>query len=145
MTKVTFVKLASLAAVLVGTLVAVEAQAQMAGALTENSDTVVGDAVLVVEPATIGVGEQAQLTANDLPPPSSSDMLIVVAAGAPNSVGTEYSEDVLFSSYASNLTYGPVDVGPLAPGDYEVRWLTKLYNNDNRLEVGARTPLSVDR
>ena len=38
-----------------------------------------------------------------------------------------------------------LEVGPFAPGRYEVRWLTTLYNNQQRLEVGARAQFSVTR
>jgi hypothetical protein len=33
--------------------------------------------------------------------------------------------------------------GPLAPGSYEVRWLTTLYNNQQKYQVGARTQFTV--
>lgn len=109
------------------------------------SGDVVGDAIITISPDTMRVGEHANVTIEDLPDPSSSDAVIVVAAGAPDNVGVLSSENVLKTVYASNLAYGPIDIGPFPPGTYEVRWLTSLYNVDGRLEVGARALLEVTR
>lgn len=111
---------------------------------TAGSD-VVSDAVISLSPQTIRVGETTKLTIEDMPEPSSSDQIIVVAAGAPDSVGVQSSDNVLNWNYASMLSYGPLEIGPFAPGSYEVRYLTTLYNNERRLEVGARAPLEVTR
>jgi hypothetical protein len=37
------------------------------------------------------------------------------------------------------------EAGPFSPGAYEVRWLTTLYNNEQRFEIGARGRFSIGR
>jgi len=43
--------------------------------------------------------------------------------------------------YRGGQSLGPV--GPFAPGAYEVRFQTTLYNNDKRGEIAARTGFIV--
>jgi hypothetical protein len=72
-----------------------------------------------------------------------SDELVVVEAGAPD----DGSAQVLARGYTENELYREAgfEIGPFAPGTYEVRWMTTLYNNDGRLEVGARARFTVVR
>ena len=36
-----------------------------------------------------------------------------------------------------------IPIGPFAPGKYEVRYMTHLYNNAGRYETSARTAFTV--
>lgn len=102
---------------------------------------VVGDA-RIVAPASMRVGEKMRVMFEGLPNPSSRDQFVVVEAGSPDN-----NPKNLTYAYASNrpLVENGWEIGPFAPGQYEVRWMTTLYNNDLRLEVGARAPFSVTR
>ena len=110
-----------------------------------GNSTDVGDAVITIDPPTFRVGDQAHVTFTNMPNPGSMDTVIVVEAGAPENTGIAGSEGVITYQYASSVRDSGMDIGPLAPGDYEVRWLTTLYNNERRLEVGSRAALSVVR
>lgn len=108
---------------------------------------VVGDGKITVQPS-MRVGQKMVASFQDFPDPGDSDILVVVAAGAPDGVtpGSQ-GEKPLAYTYASNrytLENG-WEIGPFAPGRYEVRWLTTLYNNQKKLEVGARAQFSVTR
>lgn len=114
------------------------------GVLANNSNDV-GDAIITIDPPTFRVGDQARVTFTNMPNPGSSDIVIVVEAGAPENTGIAGSDGVIAYQYASTVRDSGMDIGPLAPGDYEIRWLTTLYNNERRLEVGSRAMLSVVR
>ena len=109
---------------------------------------VVGDGKFVVQPPTIRVGQKATVKFVDFPEFSTQDKLVVVPAGVPDSMGTGFgAEDKPLAGVSASAYYisNGWQVGPFAPGVYELRWLTTLYNNENRLEVGARGRLTVTR
>lgn len=107
------------------------------------------DAVMTATPAKIRVGDQVTISIENMPTPYSYDIIVVVAAGSPDTTGTigGNRDGVLSSEYAANLpsSGNAIVLGPFPPGRYEARWLTVLYNSENRLEVGSRVPFEVTR
>jgi hypothetical protein len=100
---------------------------------------VVGKGVITATPSPAEVGDQVTLTFANFPKTVGElDGLIVVPAGTPDSA---YN---IGSSFRQNLAQGSDKVGPFAPGTYEARWLTMLYNNDRKMQVGARTQFTVN-
>ena len=114
----------------------------------DESGAVVGDGKFVVQPSTIRVGQKATARFIDFPEFSTQDKLVVVPAGVPDSIGVGFGgEDKPLTNLSASAYYitNGWQVGPFAPGVYELRWLTTLYNNESRLEVGARGRLTVTR
>jgi hypothetical protein len=100
---------------------------------------VVGKGVITATPDPAEVGDKITLTFANFPKSvGGSDELIVVPVGTPD---TAYN---IGSSFTQNLAAGSDVVGPFAPGTYEARWLTTLYNNQNKMQVGARTQFTVN-
>jgi len=101
---------------------------------------------ITLTPPNLRVGETAQVSCNNFPRPTSADELIVVPAGSPDlDPGTPQGAGirVLVRIYALNCTAYVNRIGPFAPGAYEIRDMTTLYNNDNRREIATRTAFSV--
>jgi len=103
-----------------------------------------------VTPPQGKVGTRFTFVCRDFPEPTQRDTVYVVPAGTPDI--DPYSSEaadvkVLWKDYAANCYRNKgrffSTAGPFAPGNYEVRFLTTLYNNDNRLEVSTRTAFSV--
>lgn len=108
---------------------------------------VVGDGKIIVRARQMRVGQRMAVSFQGFPEVGDGDVVQVVSAGAPDNVQpSSQGEKPLAFSY---LTRWQIDngweIGPLAPGLYEVRWLTMLYNNERKLEVGARAQFSVTR
>lgn len=105
------------------------------------------DAVISISPAAPRVGDKLKVTFADMPNPSDYDTVVVVPAGSPDSTGMKNTQEAIEWTYIANAQYleSGWNIGPIAPGAYEVRWLTTLYNNESRLEVGARAPFEVSR
>jgi hypothetical protein len=103
---------------------------------------VVGKGVVTINPAAPQVGDRLKLSFAKFPHLTGYDMVVVVSAGTPDSASAAGS--ILWYTYLNdqNIESG-IDCGPFAPGSYEVRWLTQLYNNQNKYQVGARTPFTV--
>lgn len=108
-----------------------------------------GEAV-VVNPAQGRVGTRFDVTCKDFPEPTSFDTVYIAPAGTPDV--DPYSqaardEKILWKDYAANCyrSQGRFSekAGPFAPGSYEARFITRLYNNDGRMEVSTRTPFTV--
>jgi hypothetical protein len=104
---------------------------------------------ITATPAIARVGNQITLSFKDFPKATSYDVIVVVPAGTPDLDPMQRGGDmkILDRTYASNLMDGSGNettwkVGPHAPGRYEARWMTRLYNNEDRLEVKARAPLT---
>lgn len=115
----------------------------------ETSKMIDSGVEITIQPEAPKLGDSITAMATNVPQSTSSDMFIVVPAGSPDTAGISNSQGVLNSIYSSNQYYldnGWV-VGQLAPGAYEIRWLTALYNNDQprRLELAARTEFEVSR
>ena len=101
---------------------------------------------LVLDPPKLRVGGTLKVTCTNFPTPTNYDKIIVVAAGAPNADPNSPAGSgikVLGYDYASNCAQGVLTYGPFAPGNYEVRFYTQLYNNDGRQEIATRTKFSV--
>jgi hypothetical protein len=100
---------------------------------------VVGKGIITATPNPAEVGGQITLTFANFPKEVGGyDELIVVPVGTPDSAHN------FGSSFRRNLSDGNDIVGPFAPGTYEARWLTTLYNNESTLQVGARTQFTVN-
>jgi hypothetical protein len=91
------------------------------------------------------VGDEIHLTLAHFPHVTTTDIIIVVPAGTPDTVvdpsgvGTRNYATMCVDAtnpYACKF-------GPFAPGTYEVRWLTELYNNQQKYQVGARAQFTV--
>ncbi|BAT60005.1 hypothetical protein GJW-30_1_02540 [Variibacter gotjawalensis] len=128
-----------------------QAQAQPAqGQPAQQQDElgpVVGDGKIRVAPQ-MRVGQKTTASFSDFPDPGEGDQLVVVSAGAPDNITSNSSgEKPLAYTYAGSrwIIDNGWEIGPFAPGRYEVRWLTQLYNNEKKLEVGARAQFSVRR
>lgn len=101
---------------------------------------------IVLDPPQLKVGQTTNITCPDMPSPTSYDKLEVVKAGSPDvDPGTAEGSGVkvLWNTYASSCNAYVLTMGPFAPGKYEIRFYTTLYNNDNLLEIATRTPFSV--
>jgi hypothetical protein len=101
---------------------------------------------IVLNPPTARVGQQIAVTCQDFPQPTGYDKLIVVAAGTPDvdpDTAAGAGIKVLWKDYAANCNKYKMMAGPFAPGAYEVRFMTRLYNNDQRQEIATRTPFTV--
>lgn len=108
---------------------------------------IVGDGSnkVIVQPTTARVGQKFKVSFSNFPDPNT-DVFLVVRAGTPdfNPVSPPVGVKPLDFHYIynrENLT--DQMVGPFAPGNYEARYMTKLYNNDGRYETSARTMFSV--
>lgn len=103
-----------------------------------------------VEPLAGRVGQHFTFTCVDFPEPTNYDIVYVVTAGTPDfdpdSVAGR-QQKILWRDYASNCYRNGgaffSQAGPFAPGAYEVRFSTRLYNNDQRSEVATRTKFTV--
>lgn len=108
---------------------------------------IVGDGAnkVVVQPTTARVGQKIKVSFSNFPDPNK-DILVVVHAGTPDFDPTRRPADlkVLYEGYIYNKdSLRDVQIGPFAPGNYEARYLTTLYNNDGKYEASARTMFSV--
>jgi len=108
---------------------------------------VVGDGRIIVRSRQMRVGQKMAVSFQGFPETGEGDLVQVVSAGAPDNVQpNSQGEKPLAFSYLGRWTVdNGWEIGPFAPGLYEIRWLTTLYNNDRRLEVGARAQFSVVR
>ena len=100
---------------------------------------------MLLEPAAPRVGQTIRITCQDFPKPTSADTLVVVPAGTPVMDpirGPDQTKAVWFA-YALNCFGIPVTAGPFAPGAYEVRFMTRLYNNTGVMELHATTAFRV--
>jgi hypothetical protein len=106
----------------------------------------VSDGKIVVTPAKVRVGQKFKITCVDCPDPGPQDKLIIVNAGAPDDVVHDTPGAVVAYNAATTYywQYG-WEAGPYSPGNYEARWLTTLYNNEQRFEIGARGQFSIGR
>ena len=96
------------------------------------------------------VGQRFTVNCVNFPQENSSDKLVIVPAGTPVMDPTRSREQsgALWSNYGANCSNpgSPgYEAGPFAPGAYEVRWMTTLYNNESpiRYEMKAMTAFIV--
>jgi hypothetical protein len=101
---------------------------------------------MTVTPALGRVGQIITFGCSEFPDPTTFDLLVVVPAGTPEMDPGRSREDtkIVWSDYAMNCKRaGSIKGGPFAPGRYEIRFVTMLYNNEHRYEVRTRTPFSI--
>ena len=117
--------------------------APAAAAATDDTDTV--DGQIVLTPATPRVGQAIRATCENFPEPTNYDKLVVVPAGTPV-MDPDKPVDmtkVVSWFYAKNCFSAPVTFPPLAPGAYEIRFMTRLYSNFGVVEMHAMTAFRV--
>ena len=108
---------------------------------------VVGDGKIVLRAKQMRVGQKMAASFQGFPEVGEGDLVQVVAAGAPDNVqpNSQGEKPLAFSYLSRWMVDNGWEIGPYAPGLYEVRWMTTLYNNERKLEVGARAQFSVTR
>lgn len=114
---------------------------------TAEQPEIVGDGAnkVVVQPTTGRVGQRFKVSFTNFPDPNR-DIFVVVRAGTPDFDPMHPPMDlkILYQDWIYNKSsLTDRQIGPFAPGNYEARYLTMLYNNDNRYEASARTMFSV--
>lgn len=119
------------------------ATAAPAAAAADDADTT--DGQIVLTPATPRVGQAIRATCENFPQPSTFDKLVVVPAGTPVMDPDKPADmtKVVSFSYALNCFQAPVTFAPLAPGAYEIRFMTRLYSNAGVVEMHAMTAFRV--
>lgn len=104
---------------------------------------------LAVTPPAGRVGQRFTIACVNFPDLTSAnyDKLVVVPAGTPvmSPISDFQQSKILWSEYARNCGIQAVQAGPFAPGAYEVRWMTTLYNNDpvTRYELKAKAAFTI--
>jgi hypothetical protein len=108
---------------------------------------VVGDGKIVVRAKQMRVGQKMAVSFQGFPETGEGDLVQVVSAGAPDNVqpNSTGEKPLAFTYLSRYFVDNGWEIGPFAPGLYEIRWLTTLYNNERKLEVGARAQFSVTR
>ena len=101
---------------------------------------------VTVTPPAGRIGQMFQFGCVNIPTESGYDQLVVVAAGTPVMDPTRNRDQtrVLWYTYTNQCPNNP-KAGPFAPGSYEVRWMSTLFNNDSpkRYEMKAKTVFTV--
>lgn len=94
-----------------------------------DDDTPAGTISLL--PAAPRVGQTIRVTCENFPQPTNYDVIIVVPAGTPvmDPARPVDQTKILWYAYATNCYHVPLTAGPFAPGQYEVRFMTRLYSN----------------
>jgi hypothetical protein len=103
---------------------------------------------LTISPPGGRVGQLFTIGCRNLPENSNSDMIIVVRAGSPVLPPNANSEQmkILTQGYSANCKFYNNTIpnfGPYAPGDYEVRFMSTLYNDDHKYEMKAKIAFTV--
>jgi hypothetical protein len=101
--------------------------------------------VISLIPAAPRVGQTIRVTCENFPQPSNYDEIIVVPAGTPVMDPARQVDQtkIIWYAYAMNCYHVPLTAGPFAPGAYEVRFMTRLYNNAGVSELKATTAFRV--
>lgn len=102
---------------------------------------------LDVTPPVAARGQQVTVRCRGFGPPALYDLLVVVRAGAPD-LGPDGGADpgqAVFQRLAAtyDLERETIDLVMLPAGAYEVRYLSRQYNPQGRMEVMARAGLTV--
>ena len=105
---------------------------------------------LTVTPPAGRVGQIFTINCVNFPDLANAgyDKLVIVPAGTPvmNPDGPREQTKSLWIRYAKlSCGQGVIEAGPFAPGAYEVRWMTKLYNNEEpiRFELKATAAFTI--
>jgi len=102
---------------------------------------------LDVVPPVAARGQQVTVRCRGFGPPAMYDVVVVVRAGAPDG-GPDGAVDpgqVLFQRLAATYDLEREGIGlvMLPAGAYEVRYMSRQYNPQGRMEVMARSGLTV--
>jgi hypothetical protein len=103
---------------------------------------------LTITPASGRVGQIFTIGCVNLPENSSQDVIIVVRAGSPVLPPGSPADQmrVLTSAYSQNCKMSNnrlTGFGPYAPGNYEARFMSVLYNDDKKFEMKAKAAFTV--
>ena len=102
---------------------------------------------LDVLPAVAARGQPVVVRCRGFLPAALFDLLVVVRGGAPDFApdGTPDESQFLVKGLAHlyEIERAGVVIPALPPGAYEVRYLSRQYNSDGRMEVMARAGLTV--
>jgi hypothetical protein len=103
---------------------------------------------LTISPPSGRVGQMFTIGCQNLPENGQFDVIIVVRAGTPVLPPDANSGQmkVLTSAYTANCkayNNNLTGFGPYAPGNYEARFMSKLYNDDHKFEMIAKVAFSV--
>lgn len=105
------------------------------------------DPSISITPPGGRVGQRFKVGCVNFPQENNYDRLVIVPAGTPvmDPTGGREQSGVLWFVYGSLCGNPGNEAGPFAPGAYEVRWMTTLYNNDypTRYEMKAMTAFTV--
>lgn len=103
---------------------------------------------LTISPANGRVGQIFTIGCVNLPENGRADVVIVVRAGSPV-LPPDVSSDqmkVLTSAYTLSCKYYNntlPNFGPYAPGNYEARFMSRLYNDEHKFEMKSKIMFSV--
>lgn len=118
-------------------------------ATAAEQPNIVGDGAnkVIVQPAAARVGQKLKVSFSNFPDPNA-DMFLVVPAGTPdfNPINPPPDLRPVYSyRFWNRSSLVDLQIGPFAPGNYEARYMTTLYNNEQppRYETSARTMFSV--
>lgn len=104
------------------------------------------DYSITIAPAAVRVGQQLTAGCGNIPYANASyDQLIIVPAGLTVVDPDRSYADILWSVGTLQCVNSPFKVGPFAPGAYEIRWMSKLFNNEKpiRYEVKAKVAFTI--
>ena len=106
------------------------------------------DPALTISPANGRVGQIFTIGCVNLPENGRFDVVIVVRAGSPVLPPDANADQmkVLTSGYVANCKPSNNNLtgfGPYAPGNYEARFMSRLYNDDHKFEMKAKVAFSV--
>lgn len=101
---------------------------------------------LDVTPAVAAAGQPVVVRCRGFLPAALFDLIVVVRAGAPDFAadGTPDNKQMLVKGLAHlfEIERAGIGIPALPPGVYEVRYLSRQYNPDGRMEVMARASLT---
>ncbi len=103
---------------------------------------------LTISPPGGHVGQMFTVGCQNLPENGRFDVIIVVRAGTPVLPPDANSAQmkVLTSAYTANCkayNNNLTGFGPYAPGNYEARFMSQLYNDDHKYEMIAKVAFAV--
>ncbi len=103
---------------------------------------------LTISPPSGRVGQMFTIGCQNLPENGRFDVIIVVRAGTPVLPPDANSAQmkVLTSAYTANCkayNNNLTGFGPYAPGNYEARFMSQLYNDDHKYEMIAKVAFAV--
>ena len=100
-----------------------------------------------VTPAVAARGQPVTVRCRGFLPPALFDLIVVVRAGAPDltAAGTPDESQMVVKGLAHlyEIERAGVGIPALPPGAYEVRYFSRQYNPEGRMEVMARSGLTI--